>query len=774
MSRLFYLIGGIFLLALVLYTPRALAIESKSVTINEVMWTGSTKSSHDEWIELKNNTEEEIDFSGWEIAHAGSGGQSITISHDQSSKIVPRGYFIISKYSFRQNPEKTILAREADFVTEDLSLANSDNGDLVIKDTNGQVIDQAIGTAWPAGDNSKKYSMERITNCLDGLSVVCWHTARETKGFVENAHERGSPSYENSLPLFHIPDDSSQISQYINLDQSLTAKADVTAIIDGDTIEVNLDDEIVKVRLIGLNSPESSRSSDFGIDEPYYQEAREFTQENLLGKTVDLLISQNPRNQYDNYDRLLAAVIDRDDLFNIKLLSQGLAKTYYLDNEIIKSSQWLAEELQAQEKQLGIWHSVDSSEVHINEIMPSPIGPDSENEWIEFYNSSNKDINLGNWFLDDAEDGSKPYLLPSGTTIKANEYLVISVLESKISLNNNGDSVRLFKPDLSLVEEIIYPKAPEGQSYSQLDHNWQWSSTPTKGYANVFAEDRTSNVGGNNEITLPIKDIRNLPANTQVTTTGIVTVPPGILANQYFYIQDEESGIQIYSYNKLFPSLSIGDKIKVTGKISASEIKRIKISQPEDILLLEKGKLIKPKEIFISEINHELEGQLVKIKGQIVKLSGNNIYLTDGDSQIVVQIRKSANFARPKMKKGDLLEAVGIVYLSKGKFYLLPRFLDDFKIEPLISAAEEKKKARNKFIKTAQAAEANYQDRKILGVKGSNLDDILYINNDNGLSLLNNLKNWIKSSELVIISTIVLLILWMTEWLWPRKLLPKM
>jgi len=58
-----------FVLAIFLFLPKnVLAAGPKDVVINEVMWMGSSKSSQDgkdEWIELKNNTNQKLQLNGW-------------------------------------------------------------------------------------------------------------------------------------------------------------------------------------------------------------------------------------------------------------------------------------------------------------------------------------------------------------------------------------------------------------------------------------------------------------------------------------------------------------------------------------------------------------------------------------------------------------------------------------------------------------------------------------------------------------------------------------
>jgi hypothetical protein len=47
-------------------------------------------------------------------------------------------------------------------------------------------------------------------------------------------------------------------------------------------------------------------------------------------------------------------------------------------------------------------------------------------------------IGLGGWFLDDREDGSRPYLIPTATTIPAHGYILFFRSDTGIALNNTG------------------------------------------------------------------------------------------------------------------------------------------------------------------------------------------------------------------------------------------------------------------------------------------------------------------------------------------------
>ncbi len=132
-----------------------------------------------------------------------------------------------------------------------------------------------------------------------------------------------------------------------------------------------------------------------------------------------------------------------------------------------------------------------SPNIILTEIMPNPDGTDTKKEWIELQNNGDEDINLGNWTLDDAEDGSKPYIIPSSVTVKAGETLVLESKDTKLSLANGEDEVRLFDFTETMIDSIGYESAPSGESYSKITviteqdkeiSDWIWTAdiTPEK------------------------------------------------------------------------------------------------------------------------------------------------------------------------------------------------------------------------------------------------------------------------------------------------------
>jgi hypothetical protein len=94
------------------------------------------------------------------------------------------------------------------------------------------------------------------------------------------------------------------------------------------------------------------------------------------------------------------------------------------------------------------------SGIFINEILPSPEGPDLENEWIEIFNENNFEVSLSDWKIKDIAGKTKTYTFPKGTKISAKGFLVLKRPITKITLNNNRDGLNLIQPDGKIIDEV--------------------------------------------------------------------------------------------------------------------------------------------------------------------------------------------------------------------------------------------------------------------------------------------------------------------------------
>ena len=108
------------------------------------------------------------------------------------------------------------------------------------------------------------------------------------------------------------------------MDAKLEGPYDVTRVVDGDTIVVNIDGEDTKVRMIGIDTPESV-ASDESRNTPEGVIASDYTKSILEGTKVYLEYDQE---LYDQYGRTLAYVFkeDKRTMIQEELLAEGYAR----------------------------------------------------------------------------------------------------------------------------------------------------------------------------------------------------------------------------------------------------------------------------------------------------------------------------------------------------------------------------------------------------------------------------------------------------------------
>ena len=103
-----------------------------------------------------------------------------------------------------------------------------------------------------------------------------------------------------------------------------------TRVIDGDTIEVNIDGAVYKVRYIGIDTPElDDKRAEYSA---LAQEATRYNRQLVEGETIRL---EKDVSETDKYGRLLRYVYVDDIFVNAELVRQGLAwaKAYEPDTK---------------------------------------------------------------------------------------------------------------------------------------------------------------------------------------------------------------------------------------------------------------------------------------------------------------------------------------------------------------------------------------------------------------------------------------------------------
>lgn len=136
-----------------------------------------------------------------------------------------------------------------------------------------------------------------------------------------------------------------------NHDFSSMQKAYVNYVVDGDTIEVTYEGKRERIRLIGIDTPESV-NKDSSKNVPFGSIASAFTKEMLEGKDVYL---EFDTQKYDKYGRSLSYVYLGETMFNKTLVEMGYAKSYNSGKLNKYSLDFIYLEMMARKYKRGLW-----------------------------------------------------------------------------------------------------------------------------------------------------------------------------------------------------------------------------------------------------------------------------------------------------------------------------------------------------------------------------------------------------------------------------------
>jgi len=121
-------------------------------------------------------------------------------------------------------------------------------------------------------------------------------------------------------------------------------------------------------------------------------------------------------------------------------------------------------------------NEINNTGIVINEINYRSADDFDPEDWIEFYNNTDQNIDISGWYFSDSDDAHK-FVFPSGTILNSNSYLVLTrdntlfedlfptvsntIGDMDFGLSGDGELVRLFDDSDNIVDELTYnDKAP--------------------------------------------------------------------------------------------------------------------------------------------------------------------------------------------------------------------------------------------------------------------------------------------------------------------------
>lgn len=131
---------------------------------------------------------------------------------------------------------------------------------------------------------------------------------------------------------------------------SLAGEFKVTRVYDGNTLEAQGHDIAIKVSLVGIDAPETSRKKR-EPGQPFSQQAKKHLAGLVLNKTVDV-----KGYGLDGYNRILGVIHLDGKTINLEMIRAGLAEVYrgLAPKKFDLSPYWQAEK-EAREAKMGMW-----------------------------------------------------------------------------------------------------------------------------------------------------------------------------------------------------------------------------------------------------------------------------------------------------------------------------------------------------------------------------------------------------------------------------------
>ena len=182
-----------------------------------------------------------------------------------------------------------------------------------------------------------------ITVALVLLIGVAYNLAHlNAANNISDSHEK---DWDHQISTTSTESDDSQ-----ETDKKLYS---VTHIVDGDTIDIDYNGETTRIRLIGVDTPETVDSRT--TVQCFGQEASDYLKSTLTGKQVSIE-SDPTQSDRDKYGRLLRYVyLDGKEDVGLSIIANGYGHEYTYNIPYQKQSEYKTAEQSAESNRLGLW-----------------------------------------------------------------------------------------------------------------------------------------------------------------------------------------------------------------------------------------------------------------------------------------------------------------------------------------------------------------------------------------------------------------------------------
>lgn len=163
-------------------------------------------------------------------------------------------------------------------------------------------------------------------------------------------HCHGAPAQPSATPQ-----PAAQPKPQTSTAPPITQSARILSVIDGDTVDVQIDGKTERLRLIGIDTPETKDPRK--PVQCYGREASARTAAILSPGRSVILEADPSQGERDKYGRLLRYVwLDKSTCFNLMMIRDGYAFEYTYGTPYKYQSNFKAAQKTAETAQSGLWH----------------------------------------------------------------------------------------------------------------------------------------------------------------------------------------------------------------------------------------------------------------------------------------------------------------------------------------------------------------------------------------------------------------------------------
>ncbi|OIO18618.1 MAG: hypothetical protein AUJ37_05040 [Candidatus Magasanikbacteria bacterium CG1_02_41_34] len=439
-----------------------------SIQINEFVSNPQTNES--EWIELYNTATTSVNLFGWTL-HDGAGQIAAP-----TTTIAAQGFLVIELPSNKLNNsgDRITLKNTHTNIVDTISYGDWENA-TVSAPAKGNALALNEKNVWKETTTPTKKTVNTITAPVS-------NTPQPSSGGGGGSSTPTVQSYDNGVIVINelVSDPQDDEEEFVELFNTSygTISLDGWWIEDGSETKTILEGSIASHNFVVIASPKGNLNNS-GDKLQLFDPS---------GKNIDNVTYGN----WDDGNTSDNAPIAPDPLSIARRLDGLDADNDFYDfvltDTITKGKANIISLTTTNESGTGqvLGTKIFSSEVRITEIYPNPPGSDSEDEFIELYNTSDKTIDITGWKLGDSS--KKRYELTDGH-MAPGAYLVLKRPTTGIALNNSGgEEVDLYDPNGSIVEKAQYTgSVPESQSWARKDDgSWAWTTEVTPSENNII------------------------------------------------------------------------------------------------------------------------------------------------------------------------------------------------------------------------------------------------------------------------------------------------